>query len=142
MNAQLPSIMQAKGQAKRLRTKMTKNGNTIGHAKSLELISHQHGFSNWNALLAAIGNEPPLPWKPNDRVSGSYLLQAFTGKIVSIAAHQPGWFKLQIHLDEAVDVVTYSQFSNFRTHIRGVVGPKGHSLERTSNGHAHLQIDI
>ena len=59
MNTQLPSASQAKDQAKRLRTKMAEDSTSVGHAKSLELVAHQHGFRDWNAMLAAIGNGPP-----------------------------------------------------------------------------------
>lgn len=142
MNAQLPSVMQAKDQAKRLRAKMAQDGSTIGHAKSLELVSHQHGFRDWNALLSAIGNEPPIPWQIGDSVGGTYLSQPFTGKVISIAMLKPGWFRMKLHLDKSVDVVTSNEFSNLRTRIRGVVGPKGHSIERTSNGRPHLEIDM
>lgn len=55
---------------------------------------------------------------------------------------KPGWFRVTLHLDEAIDVVTSSGFSNFRTRIHGVVGPKGYTVERTSDGQAHLQIDM
>lgn len=144
MSAQLPSILQAKAHAKCLRTEMAKEGTTIGHAKSLELVAHQFGYADWNALRAAIADKPHLPWAPGDAVSGTYLRQAFTGKVVSIreVELEPGWFELQIHLDVAVDVVTSNRFSNLRRRIRGVVGPKGHSPERTSDGHVHLQIDM
>ena len=142
MNTQLPSAAQAKDQAKRLRTKMAANGAPIGHAKSLELVAHQHGFRDWNTMFSAIGNGPPKGWAIGDKVSGTYLSQPFTGHVVSISIMKPGWFQLELHLDEAVDVVTSDGFSNFRSRIRGVIGPKGHSFEQTSDGQAHLQIDL
>lgn len=142
MNTQLPSAAQAKDQAKRLRAKMAEDGASIGHAKSLELVAHQHGFRDWNTMFAAIGNGPSKGWAVGDKVSGTYLSQRFTGHVVSISITKPGWFRLELQLDEAVDVVTFDGFSNFRSRIRGVIGPKGHSLERTSDGQAHLQIDF
>lgn len=142
MNTQLPSILQAKDQAQRLRTKMVEDGAPVGHAKSLELVAHRHGFRDWNTMFSAIGNGPPKDWAVGDMISGTYLSQAFTGYVISIAILKPGWFRLELHLDEAVDVVTFDSFSNFRTRIRGVIGPKGHSIERTSDGQAHLQIDL
>jgi hypothetical protein len=142
MNTQLPSASQAKDQAKRLRTKMAEDSTSIGHAKSLELVAHQHGFRDWNAMFAAIGNGPPKDWAVGDKISGTYLSQPFTAKVIAIALLKPGWFRLELHLDEAVDVVTSDSFSNLRTCIRGVVGPKGHSKEHTSDGQAQLQIDL
>jgi hypothetical protein len=142
MNTQIPSAAQAKDQARRLRTQMAEDGASIGHAKSLELVAHQHGFRDWNTMFAAIGNGPPKGWAIGDKVSGTYLSQPFAGHVVSISIVRPDWFRLELQLDEAVDVVTSDGFSNFRSRIRGVIGPKGHSLERTSDGQAHLQIDL
>lgn len=142
MSMQLPSAPQAKDQAKRLRTKMAEDGTTIGHAQSLELVAHQYGFRDWNAMFAAIGNRLPNSWRVGDGVSDTYLSQPFTAKVISVATLKPGWFQLELHLDEAVDVVTHDSFSNLRTRIRGVVGPKGHSVECTSDGQAQLQIDF
>lgn len=142
MNAQRPSVSQAKDQAKRLRIEMAESGMTIGHAKSLELIAHQHGFRDWNAMNAAIETGSSAGWRNGDKVSGTYLSQPFTGKVIAVAEQRPEWFRLELQLDEAVDVVTSDKFSNLRARVRGVVGPKGHSQERTSDGTAHLQIDM
>ncbi|MFD0916854.1 glyoxalase superfamily protein [Pseudahrensia aquimaris] len=141
MTTQLPSAFKAKEQAKRLRAKMTEEGTSIGHAKSLELIANQHGFRDWNTMFAAIGNGPPNGWAIGDKVSGTYLSQPFSASVVAVAILKPGWFRLELHLDQAVDVVTSTGFSNFRSRVRGVVGPKGYSVERTSDGQAQLQID-
>ncbi|WP_272011174.1 glyoxalase superfamily protein [Roseovarius sp. ZX-A-9] len=142
MNTQLPSIAQAKDQAKHLRGKMTEDGAPIGHAKSLELVAHQHGFRDWNAMSAAIGNGPPKGWAVGEKVNGTYLSQPFKATVISITMDRPGWFRVGLELDEAVDVVTSDQFSNLRKRIRGVVGPKGHSAAKTSNGQPHLRIDL
>lgn len=142
MNTHFPSAMQAKDLAQRLRTKMAEDGTPIGHAKSLELVAHQYGFRDWNTMLAAIGNRPPRDWAAGDKVSGTYLSQPFTGRIVSVSMVRPGWFEVELHLDQAVDVVTSTAFSNLRTRIRGVIGPKGHTMERTSDGQPHLYIDL
>jgi hypothetical protein len=142
MNTQLPSAAQAKEQAQRLRTKLTEDGSPIGHAKSLELVAHQHGFRDWNTMFAAIGNGPPKDWVVGDKVNGTYLSQPFSAHVVGMSIVKPGWFRLELQLDEAVDVVTSDSFSNFRSRIRGVVGPKGHSIERTSDGEPQLQVDL
>ena len=142
MNTHLPSVAEAKDQARRLRAKMAADGASIGHAKSLELVAHKYGFRDWNTMFAAIGNEPLKGWSIGDKVSGTYLSQPFTAQVIAISILKPGWFRLELHLDKAVDVVTSDGFSNFRTRIRGVVGPKGHSVERTSDGQAHLQVDL
>lgn len=138
----LPTAHQAKDLAKRLRAKMAADGATIGHAKSLELVAQQHGFRDWNAMHAAIAISPPTGWRNGDRVTGTYLSQSFTATVLAAEEQTPGWFRLALQLDEAVDVVTSAKFSNHRARVQGVVGPKGHSQERTSDGKPHLQIDL
>ncbi len=142
MSAQHPSVAEAKRQAKRLRTQLGRQGTPVSHGNALELVAHQHGFRDWNAFHAAMGNRPPEGWSPGDRVEGSYLSQAFSATIVAVEMVRPGWFRLVLDLDEAVDVVTFESFSNFRTRIRGVVGPEGHSRERTSDGLPQLRLDV
>lgn len=142
MTGDLPSVSQAKDLARRLRSEMTDAGTPVGHAKSLELVARQHGFRDWNTMSAAIGIDQPEPWSVGQRISGRYLSQPFTARVVSVSAIRPGWFRLELDLDEAVDVVTSDAFANFRKRIRGEIGPKGHSLEKTSDGQPHLQIDL
>lgn len=142
MNRDLPSATQAKEQAKRLRQKMSEAGTPIGHAQSLERVAHQHGFRDWNAMFAAIGNRPPTGWAIGEKVNGIYLSQPFRATVISISMVKPGWFRLGLDLDQAVDVVRSDQFSNLCKRIRGVVGPKGQSVEKTSNGEPHLKIDL
>jgi hypothetical protein len=113
---------------------MAEDGAQVGDAKSLELVTHQHGFRDWNTMLAVIGNGPPKGWAIGDKVNGTYLSLPFTGHVVSVWMFKPGWFRLDLHLDEAVDVVTSAGFSIFCLRIRGVIGPKGHSIEGTSDG--------
>lgn len=142
MTTQLPTAAQAKDQAKRLREKLASEGTPMGHAKSLEHVAHDHGFRDWNALSAAINAGPQNTWGPGDRVTGTYLSQPFTAQVVASVMQSPGWVQLDLQLDEAIDVVTSEGFSNLRRRIRGVVGPKGHSVERTSDGRAHLEIAL
>lgn len=142
MNTQRPSASQAKDQAKRLRRKKAEDGATVGYGKVLEKVDHQHGFRDWETIIARLGNRPPKDWVVGGKVSGTYLSRPFTARVVAVAMLKPGWFRLELHLDKAVDVVASDGFSNFRTRIRGIVGPQGHSIERTSDGQAHLQIDL
>ena len=140
MTRHLPTLAEAKQQAKSLRADLAAEGDDISHMKSLELVAHQYGFRDWNALHAAIGNRPPEGWTPGGRVEGHYLSQSFKATVVSCEMLRPGWFRLALDLDEAVDVVTFDSFSNFRRRIRAVVGPDGHSRERTSDGMPHLKL--
>ncbi|MEP0962152.1 MAG: glyoxalase superfamily protein [Roseobacter sp.] len=142
MRLEQPSIQQAKNQAKQLRSQMAAKGTQISHAKSLELISNQHGFRDWNTMIAEMSREPSQTWSIGDKVHGSYLSQPFSARVANVTEVKPGWFKLELHFDDPVDVVAFDSFSNLRSRICGVVGPKGYSAERTGNGQAQLQIDL
>lgn len=142
MNGKLPTASQAKAQARRLRAEMAGKGKTIGHGEALEQVAHAHAFRDWNAMLAAIGSEPAEGWAVGDRVTGAYLSQPFAATIVGVATRKTGWIQLELELDDAVDVVAFDSFSNLRKRVRGVIGPKGHSAERSSNGQPHLVIDL
>lgn len=141
MTRDLPTTAQAKHQARRLREKRASEGTPISHAQALEGVARQHGFRDWNALHAAIGDRPPDGWAPGRRVTGRYLSQPFSATVVSAERLRPGWFRLVLNLDEAVDVVRFDSFSNLRKRIRAVVGPDGHSKERTSDGVPHVELD-
>ncbi|MCM5681386.1 glyoxalase superfamily protein [Schlegelella sp. S2-27] len=140
--SQLPSITAAKEQAKRLRERLEAEGASLSHSKSLELIAHQLGHRDWNTLHAAIGDRPAVQWTVGDRVRGSYLSQPFEAEILAVETVRPGWFRLTLDFDEAVDVVTFDSFSNFRKRVTGVVGPAGTSREKTSNGRPQLELDM
>lgn len=140
MSTHLPTAAQAKALAKRLRAKMSGDGSSLGHAQSLERIAHQYGFRDWNTMSAAIAKAPQHAWMIGDRVTGEYLSQPFKAHILSVSETDPGWYQVELQLEAAVDVVTSEHFSNHRKRIRGVIGPKGHSTERTSDGAPHLQV--
>lgn len=141
MALHLPSINEAKAQAKRLRKELAEKGEDISHSRALELVAAQHGFQDWNTFFAAMGNRQEPQYTLGGRVAGRYLGQPFKGTIHAVAQSRPGWVQLVLDLDEAVDVVSFDSFSNFRSRIRGQVGPEGHSREKTSDGAPHLVID-
>jgi len=142
MTRDLPTTAQTKSEARRLRESLATAGTEISHAQALEKIAHQHGFRDWNALHAAIGNRPPDGCVPGGRVTGRYLSHPFAATVIAAEQLRPGWFRLVLDLDEAVDVVRSDNFSNFRKRIRAVVGPDGHSKERTSDGEPHMRLDM
>ena len=142
MSSKLPSIAEVKEQARRLRARLRSEGVEVGHSKSLELVAHQHGYRDWNTFHAAIGNRPPSGFSAGGRVLGRFLAQAFQGTVRGVEMLSPGWFRLELDLDDAVDVVSFASFSNMRKRVRGIIGPSGHSRERTSDGRPHLELDI
>jgi len=141
MTRDLPTTVQAKNEARRLREELAAKGTAISHAQALETTAHGHGYRDWNALCAAIRDQPPEGWTSGGRVTGRYLSQAFAATVLSAERLRPGWFRLVLDLDEAVDVVRFDSFSNFRKQIRVVVGPDGHSKERTSDGEPQVKLD-
>jgi len=142
MTLRLPTMQEAKKKAKQLRQDKAAEGTAISHAQALETVAHHHGFRDWNTFQAAIKDRPPNEWHAGQRVKGHYLSQPFTATVLSVESLHPGWFRLVIDLDEAVDVVTFESFSNLRKRLRAVIGPDGYTKERTSGGRPHLQLDM
>ncbi|QCI96948.1 glyoxalase superfamily protein [Agrobacterium larrymoorei] len=139
----LPSIETLKDHAKRLRASLTKEGTSINHARSLELIAAQYGYRDWNTLHAALGNRPPFnPYMLGSRISGYYLSQPFTGSILGVQSlgGDPERFRLTLHFDDPVDVVTFESFSAFRQRVHCNVDSSGRTTERTSDGRAQVEL--
>lgn len=140
----LPSLDALKDQAKRLRARFSDDGQAISHSRALELISAQYGFRDWNTLHAAAGNRPPFnPWMLGSRVRGHYLGQPFDAEVLGVQAltSQPGRYRMVLHFDEPVDVVTFDSFSAFRQRVHCTVDETGRTTERTSDGRPHLELE-
>ncbi len=141
--AQLPSLEDLKDQARRLRDALARQGTRINHAGSLELIASQHGFRDWNTLHARTGNMPPKRVLAiGDRVSGHYLGQSFTGRIIAIKTltNAHGMSQVTFDFDEAVDVIAFESWSAFRKRVTCTLGEDGRTVEKTSNGVPHMQL--
>lgn len=139
----LPTLSAIKDQARRLRARLEADGQTVSHSKSLELVASQHGFRDWNTLAAALGNRPGIETlRPGMRVSGAYLGQRFTGRLLGIELLNARSDRIRVTLDfdEPVDVVTFPSFSSFRKRVTGTIGEDGMSRERTSNGLPQLEL--
>ena len=145
MTTTYPSIDELKAQAKRLRQAMETRGNPVSHSAALELIARQHGARDWNTLSALAirpNAEPVSLLSVGAQVSGRYLHQPFTGKILALAQASGGLHKITIHFDEPVDVVTFESFSAFRQRINAQIDGSGISPRKTSNGLPQLVLDI
>ena len=140
----LPPIDVLKTQARRLRDELAATGTVIGHSRSLELLAHQHGYKDWNTLHAAIGNRPPAsPVAAGQRVSGYYLGQPFDGEVIALETFsQADRFRVVLHFDEPVDVVTFDSFSAFRQRVSCFIGRNGMTAEKTSNGEPQLRLQL
>lgn len=142
MRRDLPTLAEAKRAAKHLRAELARQGLAVSHAQALERIAKGHGFRDWNACHAAIRDRLPDGWSIGARVTGQYLSQSFAATVLSSAPVRPGWVRLVLDLDRAVDVVRFESFSNRRKRLHVVVGPDGHSKERTSDGAPQTRIDL
>ncbi|MCJ8150471.1 glyoxalase superfamily protein [Shinella sp. H4-D48] len=144
LSTPLPSLDTLKDQAKRLRARFADEMQPVSHSRALELIAAQYGFRDWNTLHAAVGNRPPFdPWMLGSRVRGSYLGQPFDAEVIGVQAltTQPGRYRMTLHFDTPVDVVTFDSFSAFRQRVSCTVDETGRTLEKTSNGRPHLELE-
>ncbi|MGI9434811.1 MAG: glyoxalase superfamily protein [Geminicoccaceae bacterium] len=145
MNGSLPlSIEVLKDHAKRLRAKLSSDGEPSAHSKSLELLAHQYGYKDWNTLHAAVGNGPPsCPVALGSKVRGKYLGHTFEGEVIGIQTlTPPDRFRVTLHFDEPVDVVTFGSFSNLRQRVSCIIDSSGKTTEKTSDGRPHMQLEV
>jgi hypothetical protein len=142
MSAALPTRTEAKAAARRLRAELGGRGIGISHAEALERVARGHGFGDWNAFHAAIEDRPPAHWTPGGRVRGTYLSRPFVARVLVADALRPGWMRVVLDLEAPVDVVSFDGMSNPRRRIRGTIGPRGLSRERTSDGTPHLKLEV
>ena len=135
-----------KAQAKRLRKALAARDVSISHTGSLELLAQSHGYRDWNTAVAMARRN--IPTNVSDlgigkRFAGSYLGHAVTGLIRSITATAtPGVFRVEVHLDEPVDVVASKRFTGFRQRIGARINE--HCEPVLTNGMAGpgLSIDL
>tara|TARA_R110002096_G_scaffold43364_11_gene116800 strand:- start:3112 stop:3534 length:423 start_codon:yes stop_codon:yes gene_type:complete len=134
-----PGLDALKAQARRLRQSLAENGTEVSHSRSLELLAQSLGARDWNTLHARLGNAPP-GWQLGQKVRGVYLGHAVCGRIHALSALADGWYRLELALDEPVDVIASEHFSSLRRRIRATVGPDGETVEKTSDGKPHLRL--
>ncbi len=144
MTDQIPTIEILKDQARRLRKSLVDSGRTMGHSQALEAVAHQHGFKDWNTIHAKATNAAPLaPVYVGEAVSGRYLGQPFTGRVLGIQVLPArDRFRVTLHFDKPVDVVTFDSFSSYRQRIHGVINSAGTTQQKTSDGIPHLQLHL
>ncbi|MCY6381155.1 glyoxalase superfamily protein [Hoeflea prorocentri] len=144
MTDSLPTIETLKDQARRLRKLLEKNGRSMGHSQALEAIAHQYGYKDWNTISARSSNAgPATPVYVGEAVTGTYLGQRFTGRVIGtrvLSAHDR--FRVTLHFDSPVDVVSFDSFSAYRQRVTAVIDSRGTTPQKTSNGKPHLQLDL
>lgn len=139
----LPSIEELKYSAGELRRDLAAQGIVISHSQSLERIAHDMGFKDWNSLSAAARRpKDRCPVTKGDRVTGRYLGQPFTATVLDVhAAEMHARFRVTLHFDVPVDVVSFESFSAFRQRVSCTLTPEGRTPQKTSNGEYQLALD-
>lgn len=143
LSSPLPALDGLKDQAKRLRAAVEREGQILPHSKSLELVAAQYGFRDWNTLHAHVGNRRAFdPYRLGARVKGFYLGQPFEASVlgVEVLGAEAGRYRLVLHFDEPVDVVSFDSFSAFRQRVTCRVDRDGRTREKTSNGRPHVEL--
>jgi molybdopterin biosynthesis enzyme len=140
------TVEDAKARAADLRKIAAGRGLAISHAQALEIVAKEQKARDWNTLRARLAKAGPdsstidfLGLRRGYEVEGRYMNQPFTGRVVEAIAAGEG-LRLAIHLDQAVDIVTFASFSNMRRRVSGTIGKDGRSAEQTSDGCPHLLI--
>jgi len=132
---------EAKQRAKALRGELFARGVKISYSQALERVAAELGFRDWNTAVARLSNDPDFALQVGDTVSGTYLKQNFTARVLAVTELSGGsHFQVTLDLEEAVDVVTFDSFSAFRRRVNGTVDDRGISPARTSDGEPHLVI--
>ncbi|MCV0424246.1 MAG: hypothetical protein K5905_02130 [Roseibium sp.] len=139
----LPSVSDLKAQARRLRTALASNGQTVSHSQALELLSAQYGYRDWNTVCAAAVSETRQPFAIGDRVTGTYMRQPFSGEVRGLSKlAQSGHFRVTLQFDQPVDVVSFDSFSAHRSRVTSVIRRDGVSVSKTSDGEPHLNLKL
>ncbi|MCR9062097.1 MAG: glyoxalase superfamily protein [Roseibium album] len=137
----LPSVSELKSQAKRLRKALAANGKQLSHSQALELVSTQHGFRDWNTASATVSRPNHFAFSVGDRVSGTYMQQAFQGEIKALSkVGTTERYHVTIQFDEPVDVVTFDSFSAFRSRVNCLIRSDGVAVKKTSDGEPYLRL--
>ncbi len=113
----------------------------LSQSQALEQIARRHGARDWNTAAAlARRNAPETPAMVGQRVRGRFLGQPFAGEVLGLEKQGSHW-KISLRFDEAVDVVEFESFSNFRRQVSALVGADGISPARRSDGTPHLVLE-
>ena len=139
MTEETPSRHTAKNEARLLRLEMAQRGEEVSHSEALETVAKRYGFKDWNGFCAATGPSDIEHWQVGNWVEGTYLSQAFRARISALSTVDECWTNLTLELEQAVDVVKFEGFMNKRKKLKAIIGPKGYSKEKTSDGNPHFQ---
>lgn len=141
MHSSLPDLGTLKAQAKRLRAQLARRGVDLSHAQTLELVAGQHGFRDWNTLVATADRKRPRSYRVGARVRGRFRGQPATGTILAVSRLATEHHRLTIEWDKPIDVVTFDSFSAHRKRVTHVVNAAGMTAEHLSDGTPLLSLN-
>lgn len=142
MKTPIHNRAQAKARARELRAELSDAGRPVSHSEALEQVASELGYRDWNTASAQLSNEPESPLQIGDLVTGRYLKQPFTGRVLGVREVGGGAaFEVTIRFDQAIDVVEFESFSNLRTQVTVTVSAAGVSAFRTSDGVPHMAVE-
>ncbi|WP_417844573.1 glyoxalase superfamily protein [Thalassospira sp.] len=136
-----------KTQAKRLRAALANRDVMVSHAGSLELMAQSYGFRDWNTALAMTRrNSTAISIEDlgiGKRFAGSYLGHAVSGKILGLTRTPVGGvYRIEVHLDHAVDVVASKHFSGFRQRIAARINKDCEPVLASGQRGPGLSVDL
>lgn len=135
----------AKALARALRATLAETGEAISHSQALERIAHRAGARDWNTLSAALANAAPAPPRPlgiGAEVTGHYLGQPFSGKVLALTADGAQTWRITLHFAAPVNVSRSALFDVQRQRVSGSIGREGRSEAETSDGQPQLVVDL
>ncbi|WP_068083456.1 glyoxalase superfamily protein [Polycladidibacter stylochi] len=136
------SLTNLKRQAKNLKLALSEQGKPVSHSQALELVARQNGYKDWNSASALCEKQSgKLALQAGRQVQGEYMGQSFKGKLIAVKAlGQDQFMQITVELDEAVDVVEFESFSNFRKRITCTLDRNGVSTSVHGNGLPHMRL--
>ena len=137
----MPSLATLKAEARELRDDAARRGTTLSHGHALEQVAKAHGFRDWNTACARLPSGIARGFQIGQRVSGTYLNQAFTGTLRGIAVSDDGArYTVTVLFDQPVDVVTSKLFSALRQRVVATIDIDGVSPARLGDGTPQMRL--
>lgn len=139
--ASSPEVL--KSEARAMRDANAVTGKTMTQAQALEAVARKHGYRDWNTASAVAQDVGQAPVTVGQHVTGTYLKQKFSARVLGTSILSAGrYYRVTLHFDTPVDVVTFDSFSALRRRVTTRVDAQGVSPERTSDGEPHVRLDL
>lgn len=150
------SISTTKARAKRLRQYLASIGASLSHSQSLEAISHEEGYKDWNTYTACMhGQETPAnsdgpfpPVRVGESVTGNFRGSAFKGTVLGLektdggpAQLGPVW-RIKIQFDAPVELPAPEGLDLTRLRVRQMINGTGQSVNLKGRLDGHMQLTL